>query len=160
LPEPWEEETGVDSTRIAEIIEKHGAKPASLIQVLLEIQHENHWLPREALHEVSRRLDVPFSKVLQITSFYKTFRLVPPGRHCVEVCTGSSCHVRGATRLLEELQDLIRIGSGGTDPGSPFSLETGACLGCCNLAPDVIVDGKHQGRMTPALVREAVESCK
>lgn len=150
----------MDNARIAEIIEKHGVKPASLIQVLLEIQHENRWLPREALHEVSRRLDVPFSQVLQIASFYKAFRLVPQGRHCVEVCTGSSCHVRGATRLLGELQDLIRSGAGGTDPGEPFNLETGACHGCCNLAPDVIVDGKHHGRMTPALVREAVESCK
>ena len=150
----------MDNTRIAEIIEKHGVKAASLIQVLLEIQQENHWLPREALREVSRRLDVPFSQVLQVTSFYKTFRLVPEGRHCVQVCTGSSCHVRGATRLLEELQDLIRSSPGATDPGSRFSLETGACLGCCNLGPDVIVDGKHHGRMTPALVRGAVESCK
>ena len=150
----------MDSTRIAEIIEKHGAKPASLIQVLLEIQLENRWLPREALHEVGRRLDVPFSRVLQLASFYKTFRLVPQGRHCVEVCTGSSCHVRGASRLLEELQDLIRSSTGGTVPGSPFSLETRACLGSCNLGPDVIVDGKHHGRMTPSLVRDAVESCK
>jgi N-methylhydantoinase A/oxoprolinase/acetone carboxylase beta subunit len=59
--------------RIAEIIEKHGAKSAALIQVLLEIQHENHWLPREVLHEVSSRLRVPFSQVLHLTSFYKTF---------------------------------------------------------------------------------------
>ncbi len=72
----------MNNTRIAEIIGKHGAKASSLIQVLLEIQHENHWLPREVLHEVGRRLDVPFSQVLQVTSFYKTFRLVPPGeRH-------------------------------------------------------------------------------
>jgi NADH:ubiquinone oxidoreductase subunit E len=150
----------VDNTRIAEIIEKHGAKAASLIQVLLEIQHENHWLPRETLHEVSRRLSVPFSKVLEVTSFYRTFRLVPEARHRVQVCTGSSCHVRGATRLLEELEDVIRGSPGATGPGSAFNVEAGACLGCCNLGPDLIVDGRHHGRMSPALVRDAVESCK
>ena len=150
----------MDANRLAEIIERHGAKASSLIQVLLEIQQENHWLPRDVLHEVSRRLDVPFSKVLEVTSFYKTFRLVPKARHRVEVCTGSSCHVRGGTQLLEELQDLVSSGPGGTGPGSAFGLETGTCLGCCNLGPDVIIDGKHHGRMTPALVRDAMKSCK
>lgn len=72
----------MDNARIAEIIAKHGAKAASLIQVLLELQHENRWLPREVLHEASRRLGVPFSKVMEVASFYKTFRLAPPGeRH-------------------------------------------------------------------------------
>jgi NADH-quinone oxidoreductase subunit E len=151
---------GVDNARIAEIIEGRGARAASLIQVLLEIQHENRWLPREVLREVSRRLGVPFSQVLQVTSFYKTFRLVPEERHCVQVCTGSSCHVRGAPRLREELQDLTGSGPGGAEPGLSFSLETGACPGCCNLGPDLIVDGKHHGRMTPARVREALESCR
>jgi len=139
----------MDSERIDQIIDKHQGKASSLIQVLLEIQSENHWLPKEVLDKVSKKLEVPLSRVMQIATFYKTFSLIPKGRHEVHVCTGSSCHVRGSTRLLDRVQDLTGIRPGETDSDSKFSLETGNCLGCCNLGPEIIVDGKHHGRVTP-----------
>jgi NADH-quinone oxidoreductase subunit E len=150
----------MDNDRIEEIIGRHRGKPGSLIQVLLEIQGENHWLPRDVLDRVSRSLDVPFSQVMQVATFYKTFRLTPRGRHEVQVCTGSSCHVRGSTRVLEAVQKLIGIEPGETDPDSRFSLETGNCLGCCNLGPEIIVDGKHHGRVTPGKVEEVLKNYK
>ena len=82
--------------KIDGIIEKYRGKPGALIHALTEIQHENHWLPREVLHKVADALEVPFSQVMQIASFYKTFSLTPKGRHEVHVCTGMTCHLRGA----------------------------------------------------------------
>ncbi len=150
----------MDNQKIDQIINKHQGKASSLIHVLMEIQSENHWLPKEALDKVSDKLEVPLSRVMQIATFYKTFSLVPKGRHEVHVCMGSSCHVRGSTRLLDKVQDLIGIRAGETDSDSKFSLESGNCLGCCNLGPEIMVDGKHHARMTPAKVEDVLKKYK
>jgi NADH-quinone oxidoreductase subunit E len=148
----------LDNEKIDKILNEHQGKPGSLIHVLMEIQSENHWLPKEILNKVSQKLKVPLSRVMQIASFYKTFSLTPKGRHEVHVCTGTSCHVRGASHLLATLQDLIGIRPGETDASATFSLGGGNCLGCCTLGPEIIVDGKHHGRLTPANVEEVLKS--
>jgi NADH-quinone oxidoreductase subunit E len=148
----------VDNEKIDRIIDKHQDKAGSLVQLLLEIQDENHWLPLEVLDRVSRKLDVPLSRVMQIATFHKTFSLVPKGRNEVHVCTGSACHVRGSTRLLDTVQELIGIRPGETDPDAKFSLETSNCLGSCNLGPEIIVDGKHHGRVTPDKVEDVLKN--
>lgn len=135
--------------KIDQIIDQHRGDPGALIHVLMAIQHTNHWLPRDVLVKVAEALDVPFSRVLQIATLYKTFSLTPRGRHEVHVCTGMSCHLRGATRLLEAVQKLTGLKPGETDSDSRFSLETGSCLGSCSLGPEIIVDGTHHARMTP-----------
>lgn len=147
----------MDNDKIDQIINKHKGKARSLIQVLLEIQSQNHWLPKEVLDKVSKKLDVPLSRVMQIATFYKTFSLIPKGRNEVHVCTGSSCNVRGSTRVLTTVQDLIGIKPGETDLDLKFSLETSNCLGCCNLGPEIIINGKHHGRMTPAKVEDVLK---
>jgi len=95
--------------------------------------------------------------VMQIATLYKTFRLTPQGRHEVHVCTGMSCHLRGAARLLEAVERLIGVRPGETDAESRFSLEIGSCLGSCSLGPELIVDGTHHGRMTPAKVEDVLK---
>jgi NADH-quinone oxidoreductase subunit E len=140
----------MDNDKIDRIIEKHQSSESSLIQILLEIQRENRWLPKEALERVARKLDVPLSRVQHIVTFYKAFSLVPKGRHEIHVCTGTACHVRGAPRLLNSVQDLIGIGPGETDMDMKFSLETVGCVGCCALGPVMIVDGEYHGKMVPA----------
>ncbi len=142
---------------IDHIIDQHRGKPGSLIHVLMAIQHEKRWLPRDVLHRVAEGLGVPFSRVLQIATLYKTFSLKPRGRHELHVCTGTSCHLKGARKLLEEVQRFTGIKPGETDAQARFSLQTGSCLGSCSLGPEIIVDGKHHGRMTPA---KAVELLK
>jgi NADH-quinone oxidoreductase subunit E len=144
----------MDQDRLDHILDKHAGRPGSLIHVLMDIQSENHWLPKEVLDAVSRRLDVPMSRIMQVATFYKTFSLVPKGRHEVHVCTGTSCHVRGSGDLLDKVQDLMGIRPGETDAGAKFSLETGSCLGCCNSGPEIIVDGKHHSRIAPAGVED------
>lgn len=140
----------MDIDRIDQIIDGHQAEASSLIQILLEIQSKHHWLPKDALARVSERLHVPLTRILHIATFYKAFSLVPKGRHEVHVCMGTACHVRGAPRVLDTVQDLLGIRPGETDLDLRFSLETVNCLGCCALGPVVEIDGKTHGKMAPA----------
>jgi NADH-quinone oxidoreductase subunit E len=139
----------MDNERIDQIVDKHQAEASSLIQVLLEIQSENNWLPKAALERVSEKLQVPLTRIQHIATFYKAFSLVPKGRHGIHVCVGTACHVRGATRVLDTVQDLTGIKPGETDLDLKFSLETVNCLGCCALGPVMEIDGKTHGKMTP-----------
>jgi NADH-quinone oxidoreductase subunit E len=118
--------------------------------VLLEVQSENRWLPKQALERIGERLQVPLSRIQHIATFYKAFSLVPRGRHEVHICMGTACHVRGAGRVLDTVQDLTGIQPGETDLDLNFSLETVNCLGCCALGPVMEVDGKTHGKMSPA----------
>lgn len=150
----------VDNAKIDRILNKHQGKPNSLVQVLLEIQHENHWLPLDVLDRISKKLDVPLSRIMQIVTFHKTFRLIPKARTEVQVCTGPACYARGSTRLLDTVHEHIGIQPGETDPEAKFSLETGSCLGCCNLGPEIIVDGKHHGRIATDKVKDVLKNCE
>jgi NADH-quinone oxidoreductase subunit E len=147
----------MDLARIDRIIDGHGGEPSSLIQVLLAIQGENRWLPAAALARVAERLGVPMTRVRHIATFYRAFSTVPKGRHRVHVCLGTACHVRGAPRILDTLQDKIGIQPGETDLELKFSLETVNCLGCCALGPVMEIDGKTHGRLTPADAAEALK---
>ncbi len=140
----------MDIERIDQIIEKHGGQASSLIQVLLEIQSENHWLPKEALERVGEKLQVPLNRIQQVVTFYKAFSLVPKGKHEIHVCMGTACHVRGAGRILDRVQDVTGIKPGETDQDLNFSLETVNCLGCCALGPVMVVDGEYHGKISPA----------
>lgn len=135
--------------KVDAIIDRYKGEASALIQILLDIQSENHWLPNEALNRVGERLQVPVSRVQHIVTFYKAFSLVPKGRHRIHVCMGTACHVRGATRVLDTVQDLTGIKPGETDLELKFSLETVNCLGCCALGPVMEVDGKTHGKVLP-----------
>ncbi len=148
----------MDRENIDQIIDKHQCEASSLIQILLEIQSENHWLPKEALERVSEKLDVPMSQIQHITTFYKYFSLVPRGRHEVHVCMGTACHVRGAQRVLDAVQDQTGIKPGESDADLKFSLETVNCLGCCALGPVMVVDGEYHGNIAPAQVEGTLKN--
>lgn len=147
----------MDNDKIDQIIDKHSCEASSLIQILLDIQSENHWLPKEALERVSEKLHVPMSKIQHITTFYKSFSLVPKGRHEVHVCMGTACHVRGAQRVLDTVQDRIGIKPGETDVDLKFSLETVNCLGCCALGPVMVVNGEYHGNIAPAQIEATLK---
>ncbi|MDO9536652.1 MAG: NAD(P)H-dependent oxidoreductase subunit E, partial [Bacillota bacterium] len=123
----------MDNDRIDQIIDKHQGEASSLIQVLLVIQRDIRWLPKETLERVSEKLQVPLTRIQHIATFYKAFSLVPKGRHEIHICMGTACHVRGAQRVLDTAQDLTGIKPGETDLDLKFSLETVNCLGCCAL---------------------------
>jgi NADH-quinone oxidoreductase subunit E len=148
----------MDTERIDQIIEKHHGEASSLIQVLLEIQGENHWLPKEALERVAEKLKVPLTRVQHIATFYKAFSLVPKGRHEIHICVGTACHVRGAPRVLDAVQEIIGIKPGETDLDLKFSLQTVNCLGCCALGPVMEIDGKTHGKTTPAQMADVLKN--
>lgn len=133
--------------KIERIINDHGGGAASLIQIMLDIQKELHWLPPEALEMVSEKLQVPMSRIQHTATFYKAFSLVPKGRHEINLCVGTACHVRGATRVLEVLQNSTGLVPGETDQDMKFSLDTVNCLGCCALGPVMEIDKQHLGRL-------------
>jgi len=112
------------------------------------LQVEFNYLPEEALQLVAKRLDIPFSRVYAVATFYKTFSLTPRGRHQIQVCTGTACHVRGAPLLLRQLERDLDIQTGGTTPDLEFSLDSVRCLGCCSLAPVVRIDWDTFGKLT------------
>lgn len=148
----------MENDNIDQIIDKYQGKASSLILILMEIQHANHWLPQEALKRVSEKLQVPLNRVRQIASFYKTFRLVPSGRHEIHVCTGTSCHLRGAQQVLDTIERVTNTKSGEMAPDLKFSLETVNCLGCCAIGPVVAIDGEHHGKMVPAKTADLLKN--
>jgi len=148
----------MDNGRIDQIIDKYDGKESSVIQVLLEIQRENRWLPGEVLDRVSEKLSVPLSRIQQIVTFYKAFSLSPKGRHEIHVCMGTACHVRGAPRVLDTVQDLTGIKPGETSPDLKFSLKTVNCVGCCALGPVVVIDGEYHGKMLPATSEDVLKN--
>ena len=130
-------------SKIAQVVDKHEADESALIQMLLDIQRENRWLPKPALMWISQRIGVPINQIYQIATFYKAFSLIPQGRHSVSVCTGTACHVRGAPRLLDRVMDALNIRPGETSPDQKFTLSTVNCLGCCALGPVLVIDGEY-----------------
>jgi NADH-quinone oxidoreductase subunit E len=155
----------MDNEKIDQIIDKYQSDASSLIQILLEIQRENRWLPKEALEMISKKLGVPLNRIQHIVTFYKVFSLMPKGRHEIHVCTGTACHVRGAPRILDSVQDLVGITPGETDLDLKFSLETVNCVGCCALGPVIVMDGEYHGQMnlrkvTALLSAQAAEARK
>lgn len=148
----------MDNGRVDQIIDKYEGKASSLILILMDIQSENHWLPKQALARVSERLQVPLSRILQIATFYKVFSLAPKGRHEIHICTGTGCHVRGAQRVLDSVQELTGIRPGETDLESKFSLETTTCSGCCASGPVMQVDGNHHGKMSPEKIADVLKN--
>lgn len=148
----------MDNGKIDKIIDTYPNDASSLIQILLDIQTENRWLPKKALKRVSERLDVPLNRIQHIITFYKAFSVVPKGRHEIHVCTGTACHVRGATNVLNAVQDHTGIKPGETDQELKFSLETVSCVGCCALGPVVVIDEEYHGNMAPAKTEEVLKN--
>ena len=148
----------MDKDSVDQIIDKYKAEASALIQILLEVQSENHWLPRMVLERISQKLQVPLTRILHIATFYKAFSLVPKGRHQIHICMGTACHVRGAPRLLDTVQDLTGISPGETDLALKFSLETVNCLGCCALGPVMEIDGKPHGKVAPAETADVLKN--
>jgi len=144
----------MDQKQIEYIIDKYQANPSELIQILLEIQRENHWLPKQVLEIVSKRLSVPLSAIYYIATFYKVFSLIPKGRHTISVCTGTACHLNGSQRILDTIQRITGIGPGEVDPEFKFSLETVNCLGCCALGPVMVINNKYYGKTQVSKMEE------
>ena len=148
----------MDRQKIEQIIDAHHGEASALIEILLDIQNEFHWLPGEALKRVSERLQIPLARIQHTATFYRAFSLVPKGRHEINICMGTACHVRGAPRVLEVVQQIVGIGPGETDAEMKFSLDTVNCLGCCAIGPVMEIDEEHLGKLVPAKTAELLKN--
>lgn len=129
------------------LVEKWSGKKGNLIMILHEIQNHYGYIPREVSFELHRLLGVPLARIYEVITFYNYFKLDPPGKHLISMCMGTACYLKGATGILSEIKELLNIEEGQTTPDGEFHLQIVRCLGCCGLAPVMMVDGKIYGKV-------------
>ena len=146
--------------RVDRIIASYEARPTALIMILQEVQRAFTYLPREALEQISARMDLAFSQVYGVATFYKAFSLTPRGRHVISVCTGTACHVRNAESVVATLERELHVARGETSADGEFTLETVNCVGCCALGPVVVAEDRYVGHVTVGDARELVANMR
>ncbi len=145
-----EEVTVKQSTK--RILNRFGRKKANLIPILQKVQGKLGYLPREAMLEVARFLNIPDIDVYSVVTFYNQFRLNPPGKHSIKVCLGTACHMKGGYITLDAWRRRLGIDLRQTTPDQEFDLDSVACVGCCVMAPVTVVDDQPQGKVEPTKV--------
>ena len=149
---------GVDLSFVDAFVEAQGRSKEAAIPILQAIQAHYRYLPDEALRRVCELTDVTPAQIAGTSSFYARFRRSPVGDHVVRVCHGTACHVSGARQITEELRRQLGIPEGSdTDRERRFTIDEVACLGCCSLAPVLMVDEHTAGRLTPATATAALD---
>jgi NADH-quinone oxidoreductase subunit E len=134
--------------KIESILKKYSRGQDELIPVLQGVQKEFGYVAPESVKKISRYLRITENQIYGVSSFYAQFRFTPPGQHLIKACRGTACHVRGAQRILEEVKKQLGITEGETTPDLEYSLETVACIGCCALAPCIMINEEVHGRLS------------
>jgi len=137
---------------ITKILEHNKHDARNLIQILQELQEEFHYLPEPIISYIAKELKISEHRIYGVATFYSQFKFIEPGEHIIRVCMGTACHVLGAQSLLDKLARELKIESGETTKDGLFSLESVYCLGCCALAPVMVIDDDVFGNMTAAKV--------
>ena len=145
---------------VDEILDRYKRKKSALIAMLQDIQAEYNYLPKEGLLHMTESLNIPLAQIYGIASFYKSFSLKPRGRHIINVCLGTACHVRGGQKILEGLERYLGIKVGQTTADSNFTLEAVRCLGCCGLAPVVTIGDDLYGKMDQVKIQKRIDKYK
>jgi NADH:ubiquinone oxidoreductase subunit E len=138
--------------KLVEIFNDFKGNKEELIPILQIVQERFGYIPEDVMLDVARFTKVPESNVFGVATFYAQFRFTPIGKNRVMVCRGTACHVKGATQILEEIERVLGIKEGETTPDGKYSLETVACIGCCSLAPCVMINKKVESHLTPKKV--------
>ncbi len=146
--------------RIDPILQRHPRDPSSIVNVLHDIQQEYRYLPEQALRATAGYLGVSHAELYSVASFFEGFHLKPRGKHTCTVCMGTACHVRGAPRLLEQLERELKIGSGQTTQDLTYTLQEVNCVGACALGPLVILDDVYHGNMNSARLSKLIGKTK
>ncbi len=148
----------MEVSKIDNVIERYGAKESALLAILQDIQAEEKYLPKEALEYVSQKMRIALAQVFRLATFYNALSLKPRGRHKVDVCLGTACHVRGGGKILDKMERDLGVRVGETTKDKRFTLESVHCVGCCSLGPVAVIDGEVFGRLAqdkvPALLKE------
>lgn len=153
----------IDHKKLDKIIKTRGKQQSATIPILQDIQNEFRYIPYEALTYVSDKTGIALTDLYGVATFYAQFRLSPVGKHIIKVCHGTACHVSGATGITESISEDLGIPVGGTTEDNEFTLDAVACLGCCSLAPVIMIDETTYGRLTrtnaPKTVQNHLKAC-
>ena len=148
----------LDYLELDRIIEdEYGADQENLIMMLQAIQRRYNYLPKPGLTYLAEKTGVPLSRIYGIATFYATFSLEPRGRNLITVCLGTACHVRGASRVQEQIQNNLHICDGQTTEDGRFTLESVRCIGCCSLGPVVKINEDVHARLAPDQVAKTLD---
>jgi NADH:ubiquinone oxidoreductase subunit E len=128
-----------------------------LIPLLQQAQLEEGFISRARMEAIHRACGIPLANIFGVATFYAQFRLRPVGKHIVRVCHGTACHVQGANDINKALSDALEIGNGETTPDRLFTLETVSCLGCCSLAPVIMIGSSTYGKLDPREVKKIIK---
>ncbi len=151
-------EEALDLATLDDIIKEAGKEHGTLIPILQKAQHTYGYLPKKVLRAVAEKLSIPLSRVFGVATFYSQFHLTPRGRHIIQQCDGTACHVRGAARIIEAVERGLGIKAGETTPDLRCTYEVVYCIGSCALAPTAIVDDQVAGRLTPEKTLSLIEN--
>ena len=151
------EQTEKMTPELKAFIEEWKGKPGNLIMVLHRVQQTYGYIPREIAIEISSLLDVPLAKIYGVVTFYNFFKLQKAGKYIIQVCLGTACYLRGGDDLMKEFERQLGVGVNATTPDGLFSVEAVRCLGCCGLAPVVVVNGEVHGKLATKDVAGIIE---
>jgi NADH-quinone oxidoreductase subunit E len=153
-------QSSVDLSLIDPLIKKYKDKKGNLIPLLQGTQNIYGYLPEETFVKISELTGIKLSEMYGVATFYTQFRLNPVGKHIIKVCHGTACHVQNATAISESLEDALGIKDGETTEDRLFTLETVACLGCCSLAPVMMIGDETYGKLTGSQAVKIVKEIK
>lgn len=146
--------------KLYDILKQYSKDEANLIPILQSVQEEYGYLPQDVLDKMCNLTGIFPSQVMGVATFYSQFRLKPAGEHVIKLCFGTACHVNGAERIGEAISEELKIKIGETTTDNKYTFETVACLGCCSLAPVMMIDNETYGRLTPDSARKIIRSYK
>jgi len=146
--------------KLKAIFSRFKGEESELIPILQQAQEKFGYLPEEVMTEIARFIGVPESQVFSVATFYAQFRLTPIGRNHVMVCRGTACHVRGASRILEEVEKQLGIKEGETTSDLSFSLDTVACIGACGVSPNMVINKNTYSRLTIKKISDIVNNIR
>ena len=150
----------IDWDKINEIIDSYHADKESLLMIMQDISDIYNYVPPEVIPTIVKRLEVNESLIYGVATFYKTISLEPRGKYIVSVCTGTACHVRGADKITDALEENLKIKKGQTSDDGLFTLEAVRCIGCCASGPVITVNKDTHGGLDRSSVLEVVNSYK
>ena len=148
----------INLKRLEPILKKYREERGAIIPMLQQAQAAYGYLPESVIERIAEAGGVSSTEVYGVVTFYAQFRLRPVGKYVIRVCHGTACHVNGAERITETIASQLGIKEGGTTDDNKFTLESVVCLGCCSLAPVMMINEETYGRLTPKKVRAILKS--
>ncbi len=144
---------------VDKVVQEHDKDPANLVMILQDVQNEFNYLPSEAISLLSEKLNLPEALIYSVSTFYKSFSLEPRGKHRVDICEGTACHIRGASLLMSQISDELKVKPGETTADGEITLNSVRCVGACSMGPVAIINGEYHGNMTAGKLSKQIKKC-